>query len=433
MRMYDIIQKKRDGGELTAEEIRFFVHGYTEGTIPDYQAAALMMAIFFQGMSDAETVVLTEAMAHSGDMVDLSDFGTLSVDKHSTGGVGDKTSLIISPIVAALGGKVTKMSGRGLGHTGGTVDKLESIPGYRVDLSPEEFQAQVHQVGLAIIGQSGNLTPADKKLYALRDVTATVNSIPLITSSIMSKKIAAGSHSIVLDVKVGSGAFMKTLEDAEILAENMVRIGRGCGRKMIALLTDMNTPLGSAIGNSLEVQEAVQVLKGENKGDLYAVCISLASAMVALVYDISMDEAKSHVQETIESGAAFAKMKEWVSAQGGDITVLDDPGKFPQAMYQKSIFSLQDGYIIAMDAEKIGTAGVMLGAGRVSKEDPIDYSAGILLSKKTGDAVKKGDVLCAMLTNQEASFENASSLFLQALTFGKEAPSKKPLIYKIVQ
>ena len=318
MRMYDIIEKKRNGHELNENEIRFFIKGFTEGTIPDYQASALMMAIYFQGMTEKETVCLTDAMAKSGDTVDLSRFGTLSVDKHSTGGVGDKTSLIVGPIVASLGGKVSKMSGRGLGHTGGTVDKLESITGYNTTLTNEEFLNQVENVGVAIIGQSGNLTPADKKLYALRDVTATVDSIPLITSSIMSKKLAAGSHNIVLDVKAGSGAFMKTLDDAEALAEQMVKIGKSCNRNIAAVITDMNSPLGNAIGNSLEVIEAVKVLKGEVKNDLYEVSVQLATLMLSLCFGWSEAEAEEKVISAIENGSAFSKMKEWIKAQGGD-------------------------------------------------------------------------------------------------------------------
>ena len=327
----DIIRKKRDGGELTDEEIRFFVDGYTAGDIPDYQAAALMMAIYYRGMSRCETVALTDAMAHSGDTVDLSRYGTLSADKHSTGGVGDKTSLIVAPIVAALGGKMTKMSGRGLGHTGGTVDKLESIPGYRTSLSTEEFLRQIDEVGMAVIGQTGNLTPADKKLYALRDVTATVDSIPLITASIMSKKLAAGSHNIVLDVKVGSGAFMKTPEQAQELARAMVDIGKACGRNMAALITSMDVPLGNTIGNALEVQEAVAVLKGECRGALREVCEALSAQIVSLTYGWSLEESATRVRETLDSGAALDKMREWIAAQGGDVAYIDDVLRFPAA------------------------------------------------------------------------------------------------------
>ena len=352
MRMYDIIQKKRNGGELSNEEIAFFVNGYTNGEIPDYQASALMMAIYFRGMTDNETVCLTECMADSGDRIDLSRFGDLSADKHSTGGVGDKTSLIVAPIVASLGGKIAKMSGRGLGHTGGTVDKLESISGYKTELSPDEFIAQVEKVGMAIIGQTGNLAPADKKLYALRDVTATVESIPLITSSIMSKKLAAGAGTIVLDVKVGSGAFMKTEGDAELLAESMVKIGKKCGRKMAALITDMNSPLGNNIGNALEIVEAVEVLKNKKTGDLRDICKALASEMVSLIFDISLDQAEQKVEDAIISGLALSKMREWIEAQGGDSRFIDDPSLLPTAENSLGIICETDGYITSMNAEK---------------------------------------------------------------------------------
>lgn len=433
MRMYDIIENKRDGKELTSEEINFFIKGYTDGTIPDYQASALCMAIYFNGMTEKETVTLTNAMANSGDTVDLSMFGTYSVDKHSTGGVGDKTSLIVAPVVASLGGKVTKMSGRGLGHTGGTVDKLESIPGYKTTLTREEFISQVEKVGLAIIGQSGNLTPADKKLYALRDVTATVNSIPLITSSIMSKKIAAGSHNIVLDVKCGSGAFMKTIEDAEILANEMVKIGKGCGRNISALITDMDRPLGSAVGNSLEVIEALKVLKGELDNDLKEVCTALAAEMISLVYSLSPDEARLQVNDAINSGKALKKMKEWISAQGGDINYISDTELFPKAKYSLDVVSSEVGYVSAMDTEKIGLASVILGAGRSSKEDRIDFSAGIEIYKKTGDKITKGNKIATLFTNSENSLKEAEKVYLSALQISSSKPEDKPLIYKIVR
>lgn len=433
MRMYDIILKKRDGGELSEKEINFFISEYTAGNIPDYQASALMMAIYFQGMTDDETVFLTEAMAKSGDMADLSRFGKLSVDKHSTGGVGDKTTLIVSPIVAALGGKVAKMSGRGLGHTGGTVDKLESIKGYKTSLERAEFLAQIEKIGIAVIGQSGSLAPADKKLYALRDVTATVNSIPLITSSIMSKKIAGGSHNIVLDVKVGSGAFMKTPERAHELAQKMVKIGKGCGKKMAALITDMDTPLGFCIGNSLEVAEAVRVLSNKERGDLYEVCVALASAMVSLVWDISVEEAEEKVCEVVRSGAAFDKMKEWIAFQGGDVSQIEDTSRLPAAEYKYEVICKQDGYITKMDAEKIGSASVLLGAGRAFKEEEIDYGAGIVLNRKTGDKVSKGDVLCTLYTNRREAFGEAEGRFMDAVTIGNDKPDKKPLIYKIIK
>lgn len=433
MRMYDIIEKKRNGNELSKEEIEFFIKGYTNGSIPDYQASAFCMAVYFKGMTENETVLLTEAMANSGDTVDLSMFGTLSADKHSTGGVGDKTSLIVAPIVASLGGKVTKMSGRGLGHTGGTVDKLESIPGYKTTLSGDDFISQVEKVGMAIIGQSGNLTPADKKLYALRDVTATVDSIPLIVSSIMSKKIAAGSHNIVLDVKCGSGAFMKTLDDAEILANEMVKIGKGCGRNTAALITDMDRPLGSAVGNSLEVIEAVQVLKGELDNDLKEVCVSLASELISLVLSVSHCEALTMVNNALNSGKAFEKMKEWISAQGGDVSFIENTDKFPKAESVYDVLADSDGYISSMDTEKIGLASVILGAGRENKEASIDFSAGIMLYKKTGDKISKGEKLATLFTNNKMSLEDAEKMYRSALFVSSVNPERKPLIYKVIR
>ena len=433
MRMYDIIEKKRDGLALSDEEIRFFVDGYTDGSIPDYQASALCMAIFFRGMNDREISVLTDAMAHSGDMIDLSRFGTLSADKHSTGGVGDKTSLIVMPIVAALGAKVAKMTGRGLGHTGGTVDKLESIPGYQIALDSERFLTQVEDIGISLVGQSGNLTPADKKLYALRDVTATVNSIPLITSSIMSKKLAAGAHNIVLDVKVGSGAFMKTPADGRALAEKMVSIGKLCGRNMTAVLTNMDVPLGHNIGNALEVREAVAVLKGESRGDLREVCIALASNLIRMVFDLTEEEARRRVIDALGSGAAFSKLKEWISAQGGDTRCLDDPSLFPATASAYEIQSPVNGYIRKMDAERIGITSVMLGAGRETKDAPIDYSAGIVLCKKVGERVSAGETLATLYTNRESALAEAAEHYLTALTFGETPPEPQPLIYEIVR
>lgn len=433
MRMYDIIHKKRDGGILTREEISFFVEGYTAGDIPDYQAAALMMAIYFRGMTSAETAVLTECMAASGDVLDLSRFKNMSVDKHSTGGVGDKTSLIVGPTVAYLGGKVTKMSGRGLGHTGGTVDKLESIPGYKTVLSPEAFLRQVEKIGIAIIGQSGNITPADKKIYALRDVTATVDSVPLIASSIMSKKIAAGSHSIVLDVKVGSGAFMKTPEEAEVLAREMVEIGKRCGRNISAILTNMDSPLGKNVGNSLEVIEAVQALKGESETDLKEICTALSAEMVSLIYSISHEEAREKVISALSSGGAFEKMKEWISAQGGNIEYLENTNLFELSPCCFEVKSEIDGFIREMDSEKIGIVSVLLGAGRASKEDDIDRGAGIVIYKKTGERVKRGETLCVLYTRNREILKEASETYLNALTIGLEKPEKKPFIYKIIR
>lgn len=433
MRMYDIIHKKRNGGELSEKEIKFFVNGYTDGSIPDYQASALCMAIYFRGMSADETAALTLAMADSGDRIDLSGIDGFTVDKHSTGGVGDKTSLIVAPIVAANGGKVAKMSGRGLGHTGGTVDKLESIPGFRTSLTPDEFIKQVNDIGLCIVGQTGELAPADKKLYALRDVTATVESIPLIASSIMSKKLAAGSQGIVLDVKTGSGAFMKTVEDSERLAEEMVSIGKAAGRKVTALITDMDIPLGASVGNSLEVIEAIKTLKGEGEKNLTEVCLSLAAQMLCMVTGRDDMVCRKMAKKSIEDGSALNKLREMITAQGGNADVIDNSGAFKQPKFYVDIISERDGYISRTDAERVGIASVILGAGREKKGDPIDPSAGIILKKKTCDSVSKGDVLATFYTDDETRIDVAKREFLDALIFGNEKPSKQKLIYKIIK
>lgn len=433
IRMFDCIQKKKAGKELSLEEIEFFINGYLDGTIPDYQVSALIMAICFKGMTNEETKGLTYTMAFSGDMIDLSEFGNLTCDKHSTGGVGDKTSLIVGPIVSVLGGKLAKMSGRGLGYTGGTIDKLESIPGYKISLPREEFIKQTHKIGISLISQSGNICPADKKLYALRDVTATVDSIPLIVSSIMSKKIAAGSKNIVLDVKVGSGAFMKTYEDARELAVNMVEIGKICERNVAAVITDMNTPLGRNIGNSLEVIEAVEVLKGNIDNDLGEVSIALAAELVKMFRRISIEEATNEVVTAIKDGSAYEKFEEWISAQGGDISVIRDPEKFEHSKYSKDILSQSDGYISKMDSEIIGNTSVLLGAGRATLDDSIDYSAGIVLNKKTGDKVKKGDILCTLYANDDSRLEPASEKYLSSLVFSTKPPDKVPLVHDIIR
>ncbi|MBE6813939.1 MAG: pyrimidine-nucleoside phosphorylase [Ruminococcaceae bacterium] len=433
MRMYDIIKNKRDNKELTKEEIEFFVKGYTDGSIPDYQASALTMAIFFNGMTEKETATLTLAMANSGDTVDLGLFGDKTVDKHSTGGVGDKTTLIVAPIVASLGCIIAKMSGRGLGHTGGTVDKLESIEGFNTSLTNDEFFTQVKNIGIAVVGQTGNLTPADKKLYALRDVTATVDSIPLIASSIMSKKLAAGSHTIVLDVKCGSGAFMKTPEDAKALAEEMVKIGKNNGRNMAAIITDMNTPLGKNIGNSLEVIEAIEILKGNGAEDLKYVACSLATEIVSLSKNISTQEASELVDNALSSGKALEKFKEWISHQGGNSNWIENPDNFPKAEFKEDIISEKDCYISSMNAEEIGISSVILGAGREKKEDAIDFSAGIVLNKKTGDKVAKGDIIATLYTNNKDSLKTAKEKFLSAIEFSNENPKEIPLIYEIVR
>lgn len=431
--MYDIIHKKRNGGELSEEEIRFFIEGYTDESIPDYQAAALCMAVYFRGMTPKETSILTLAMAESGDQIDLGDIEGFTVDKHSTGGVGDKTSLIVVPIVASCGGKVAKMSGRGLGHTGGTVDKLESIPGFRTELNPDDFIKQVNGIGLCIVGQTGELAPADKKLYALRDVTATVESIPLIASSIMSKKLAAGSKGIVLDVKTGSGAFMKTVEESENLAKEMVAIGKSAGRSVTAVITNMDIPLGDSVGNSLEVIEAIKTLKGEGESDLTEVCLTLAAQMLSMVTGEDEKTCYSMAKGAIDNGLAINKLREMISAQGGNANVVDDYSLFKQPKYTAEIFSECDGYIEHTDAEKIGIASVILGAGREKKGDPIDPSAGIVLKKKTGDYVKKGEPLAVFYTDDEGKIEGAKQEFLDAFTFGNERTQPQKLIYKIIK
>lgn len=431
--MYDIIHKKRNGGELSEEEIRFFIEGYTDESIPDYQAAALCMAVYFRGMTPKETSILTLAMAESGDQIDLGGIEGFTVDKHSTGGVGDKTSLIVVPIVASCGGKVAKMSGRGLGHTGGTVDKLESIPGFRTELNPDDFIKHVNGIGLCIVGQTGELAPADKKLYALRDVTATVESIPLIASSIMSKKLAAGSKGIVLDVKTGSGAFMKTVEESENLAKEMVAIGKSAGRSVTAVITNMDIPLGDSVGNSLEVIEAIKTLKGEGESDLTEVCLTLAAQMLSMVTGEDEKTCYSMAKGAIDNGLAINKLREMISAQGGNANVVDDYSLFKQPKYTAEIFSECDGYIEHTDAEKIGIASVILGAGREKKGDPIDPSAGIVLKKKTGDYVKKGEPLAVFYTDDEGKIEGAKQEFLDAFTFGNERTQPQKLIYKIIK
>ncbi|MBQ5886050.1 MAG: pyrimidine-nucleoside phosphorylase [Clostridia bacterium] len=433
MRVYDLIQKKKNGEELTPAELEFLVQGYTNGAIPDYQMSAFAMAVYFQSMTAAETAALTDAMARSGDTVDLSCFGDLSVDKHSTGGVGDKTTLIVAPIVASLGCQVAKMSGRGLGHTGGTVDKLEAIPGYKTTLTGEEFLTQVSEIGVAVIGQSGNLAPADKKLYALRDVTATVDSIPLIASSIMSKKLAAGSHSIVLDVKFGSGAFMKTEEDAAALARAMVDIGTECGRNVSAVLTNMDIPLGCGIGNALEVEEAMEVLRGEGPQDLRTVSVVLASHMVSLSLGITVEEAKTRVEDALDSGRALNTFRRWITAQGGDGAVCDDPSVMKRSSIIREVRAPRDGYITHMNTEKIGEAAVVLGAGRTRKEDDIDPAAGLRILKKTGDFVQAGDVLAYLHTESEKSFREGESRYLDAIEFGENAPETMPLISRVIR
>ncbi|MDN5386936.1 MULTISPECIES: pyrimidine-nucleoside phosphorylase [Bacillus] len=402
MRMVDIITKKQNGEELTTEEIQFFIKGYTDGSIPDYQASALAMAIYFQDMTDRERADLTMAMVNSGETIDLSAIQGIKVDKHSTGGVGDTTTLVLAPLVAALDVPVAKMSGRGLGHTGGTIDKLEAIKGFHVELSKDEFIELVNRDKVAVIGQSGNLTPADKKLYALRDVTGTVNSIPLIASSIMSKKIAAGADAIVLDVKTGAGAFMKTDEDAVNLAKAMVRIGNNVGRQTMAVISDMSQPLGFAIGNALEVKEAIDTLKGEGPEDLTELVLTLGSQMVVLAKKAeTLDEAREKLIDVMKNGKALQKFKDFLQNQGGDSSVADNPEKLPRAAYKIDVHAKEAGVVSEIVADQIGVAAMLLGAGRATKEDKIDLAVGIMLRKKVGDAVEKGEPLVTLYANRE--------------------------------
>lgn len=402
MRMIDIIEKKRDGKSLSKEEIEFFIKGYTEGDIPDYQASSLAMAIFFQDMNEEERAALTMAMVNSGDVIDLSKVNGIKVDKHSTGGVGDTTTLVLAPLVAAVGVPVAKMSGRGLGHTGGTIDKLESIDGFHVEISEADFIKLVNEDQVAVIGQTGNLTPADKKLYALRNVTGTVNSIPLIASSIMSKKIAAGADAIVLDVKTGNGAFMKTLEDAEALAHAMVSIGNNVGRNTMAIISDMSQPLGRAIGNALELKEAIDTLNGQGPEDLTELVLTLGSQMVVLAERAStLEEARQLLNEAIENGSALDKFKTFLENQGGDASVVDSPELLPTAEYQIDYKAKSSGVVSELIANEIGVASMMLGAGRQTKEDDIDLSVGIVLNKKVGDNVNEGESLLTIHSNRE--------------------------------
>ena len=433
MRMYDIILKKRANLPLTDEEIRFVIDGYVNGEIPDYQVSALLMTIVFNGMNARELGTLTLAMAQSGNMVDLSNIDGITVDKHSTGGVGDKTTLIIAPLVAACGGKVAKMSGRGLGHTGGTIDKMESIPNLKVSLEQDAFINQVNQIGLAVIGQSEGLAPADKKLYALRDVTGTVDSIPLIASSVMSKKLASGAQAILLDVKVGSGAFMKNIEDARELAKAMVDIGKENGRSVKAILTDMDRPLGHAIGNALEIREVIDTLKGHGPEDLTHECIIMAAHMLVLSHICDYETALSRVQEALDSGAALERLRMMIDAQDGDSRVIDDESILAIGQFTYDVIAPQDGYIIQMNTEQCGIASVMLGAGRTVKDGPIDYSAGIVMHKKTGDAVSMSERIATLYASDESLFTNAAQTYLAAITIGNTAPKVVDTILDIVE
>lgn len=433
MRMYDIIQHKRDNKELSCEEIQFFVEEYTAGNIPDYQAAALAMAIFFNGMTPEETAALTLAMAHSGDVMDLSPIKGIKVDKHSTGGVGDKTSLVLGPMVAALGVPVAKMSGRGLGHTGGTIDKLESFPGFQTGIPEQEFFDNVNRIGIAIAGQTGNLAPADKKLYALRDVTATVESIPLIASSIMSKKIAAGADVIVLDVKVGSGAFMKDEESAVKLADTMVRIGDAVGKKTMAVVSDMDEPLGFAVGNALEVKEAIDTLAGNGPQDLYELCLELGSHMVAGAGKAqNCAEAKEMLAGTIKDGSALKKLAELVEAQGGNPEAVYDTELLPKASIEYEYRADTDGYVSCIVCDIVGTSAMVLGGGRENKDSVIDLSVGIVLEAKKGAYVHKGDVLARFYANDENKLSDAIKRFADAYVIEDTRPAESCLIKKVI-
>lgn len=428
MDMLSLIRKKREGVALSREETEYMVNAFTRGDIPDYQMSAFLMAVIFKGMDDFEISALTDSMARSGDMLDLSRFGNLSADKHSTGGVGDKTSLIVGPIVAACGGVFAKMSGRGLGHTGGTVDKLEAIEGYKTSLSEEEFLSQSERVGIAVIGQTGNLAPADKKLYALRDVTDTVDSIPLIVSSVMSKKIAAGAKNIVLDVKYGSGAFMKNENDAVILAEKMVEIGKRCGRNIAAVISDMDVPLGYAVGNSLEVREAISLLKGADIPDLREIVLCLSAELISMIFGTDIESAHASAENALDSGKAYSKFCEWVTAQGG---ILKDD--FVVAPIKEDVFAKKSGYISHMDAEKIGRASCELGAGRKKKDDIIDLSAGIMLTKKTGDYVEKGDVIATFHTSCNDKLAAAKEFFESSIEYSDNEVEKSDIVAKIIR
>lgn len=431
MRMVDIIAKKRDGKELTTEEIKFFINGYTDGSIPDYQVSALAMAIFFKDMTDRERADLTMAMVESGETIDLSAIEGIKVDKHSTGGVGDTTTLVLGPLVAALDVPVAKMSGRGLGHTGGTIDKLEAVEGFHVEITKEQFIDIVNRDKVAVIGQTGNLTPADKKIYALRDVTGTVNSIPLIASSIMSKKIAAGADAIVLDVKTGAGAFMKTEEDAKELAHAMVRIGNNVGRQTMAVISDMSQPLGFAIGNALEVKEAIDTLKGEGPEDLTELVLVLGSQMVVLAKKANtLEEAREMLIEVMKNGKATEKFKEFLNNQGGDSSIVDNPEKMPQAKYVIDVPAKTSGVISNIVADEIGIAAMLLGAGRATKEDEIDLAVGLMLRKKVGDAVKVGEPFVTIYANRE-NVEDVKAKIYENISIAETAVAPK-LVHTVI-
>lgn len=433
MRITDIIEKKKQGIHLEDKEIRYLIDAYVSGEAADYQMAAFAMAVYFQGMDDAETAALTMAMAESGHILDLSVLGNLSADKHSTGGVGDKTTLIVAPLVASLGGYVAKMSGRGLGHTGGTIDKLSAIPGYKTALEEDVFIQQTQEIGISVIQAGGVFAPADSKLYALRDVTATVDSIPLIASSVMSKKIAAGAKNIVLDVKTGSGALMKTYADSLLLAKTMVSIGKNCGRNVTALITDMDSPLGNAVGNTLEVEEAVAILRGGGPEDLRIICCHLAGEMLALVHGGDAEEWRNKATAALSNGSALEYFCKWIRAQGGDSKTIDNPSLLPHAKYSTALYAPDTGYIAHTETQKIGHASLLLGAGRSKKEDTIQMGAGILLSAKRGDYVCKGDLLANLYTDDADTFSVAKDELLSSYTFSSTKSEATPLIYDVIR
>lgn len=437
MRTVDLIEKKVQRGELTTEEIAFLIKGFLDGTVPDYQMAAMQMAIVFNGMTDREATDLTMQMMHSGEVVDLSGLKGVKVDKHSTGGVGDTTTLVIAPLVAACGGTVAKMSGRGLGHTGGTLDKLESIPGTQTEISLDRFRRIVDNIGVAVIGQSGDLDPADKKMYALRDVTATVRSIPLIAASIMSKKLAAGADAIVLDVKVGNGAFMRTRAEGETLAKLMVEIGDRVGRRVIAVITDMNQPLGMAVGNALEVKEAVELLSGKiPAGDpLYEICMLLGTKMLRLSDLADSDEtARNMLTEALENGSGLKKLRQMIAAQGGDASFLcmERIDELVRVREMTPVYAAEEGYLYAIDTERVGTAAQMLGAGRATKADTIDPAVGLVMKKRIGDYVRKDEPLCMIYSNDPAKTEDSAAMFLSAITISQNKPEHHPMVYCVI-
>lgn len=435
MRIYDIIDKKRHSKELTSEEIEFVISGYMKGEIEDYQVSSLLMAICINSMTKEETYHLTKAMLNSGEILSLSKLGDKTVDKHSTGGIGDKTTLIVAPIVASLGAKVAKMSGRGLGFTGGTIDKLESISGFKTELSANEFISQVEKIGLAVIQQSESLVPADKRLYALRDVTATIESIPLIASSIMSKKLASGSKSIVLDVKVGSGAFMKTIDNARALANAMIDIGKGFGRSVTCVISNMDVPLGLCVGNKTEIWEAIEVLSGRGERNLKELCFTVSASMISSAFNIDYSQARKKVENAVFSGSALAKFCEWIEAQGGDVSEIKNSSLLLNAKYKREIYSKESGYISGLDAQKIGTASMSLGAGRIKKGDKIDYSAGVVLNRTYGARVERGELLATFYSSSEEliNCDSTYRIFFEALTLSDEKPREQDLIYEILK